>query len=105
MWRTCPTSCAPRSLPSRVFSETLLDGALNDEEVLVEFLEIIHKESSRLDAMVNDILQLSKLEQRQISGVRQTVDVGKLIEEVLQDTESKNQSKADAYRHQQGEGH
>ncbi|MDZ7836018.1 MAG: histidine kinase dimerization/phospho-acceptor domain-containing protein [Alkalibacterium sp.] len=26
------------------FSETLLDGAMNDEKVLVEFLEIIHKE-------------------------------------------------------------
>ncbi|MDZ7836019.1 MAG: ATP-binding protein [Alkalibacterium sp.] len=33
--------------------------------------------------MVNDILQLSKLEQRQISGVRQNVDVGEVIEEVL----------------------
>src|SRR5699024_1777483 len=39
------------------FAETLLDGALNDEEVLVEFLNIIYNESSRLDTMVQDILQ------------------------------------------------
>ena len=48
------------------FSETLLDGALEDREVLIEFLEIMLKESSRLDLMVQDILQLSKLEQKQV---------------------------------------
>lgn len=65
------------------FSETLLDGALYDEEVLVEFLEIIYKESSRLDAMVNDILQLSKLEQRQVSGIKENVVVKETVDDVL----------------------
>lgn len=66
------------------FSETLLDGALKDEAVLVEFLEIIYKESSRLDAMVNDILHLSKLEQRQVSDVKEKVKVKAVVEEVIQ---------------------
>jgi len=65
------------------FSETLLDGAMHDEEVLVEFLEIINKEASRLDAMVNDILQLSKLEQRQVSGVKDKVVVNDTVRDVL----------------------
>lgn len=65
------------------FSETLLDGAMYDEEVLVEFLEIINKEAGRLDAMVNDILQLSKLEQRQISGVKDKVIVNDTVHDVL----------------------
>lgn len=65
------------------FSETLLDGALHDEDVLVEFLEIIYKESSRLDAMVNDILQLSKLEQRQVSGVKEEVTVKDTVNDVI----------------------
>lgn len=65
------------------FSETLLDGALYDEEVLIEFLEIIYKESSRLDTMVNDILQLSKLEQRQVSGVKQKVFVKEIVDDVI----------------------
>lgn len=66
------------------FSETLLDGAMKDEEVLVEFLEIIYKESSRLDAMVNDILHLSKLEQRKVSGTKESVKVADVAEDVLQ---------------------
>ena len=48
------------------FSETLLDGAMEDKEVLKQFLEIMLAESSRLDFLVNDILELSKLEQKQV---------------------------------------
>ena len=48
------------------FSETLLDGAMEDKVVLKQFLEIMLEESTRLDLLVNDILELSKLEQRQV---------------------------------------
>lgn len=65
------------------FAETLLDGALQDEDVLVEFLEIILKESIRLDAMVGDILHLSKLEQHKVSAVIQNVKIVDVIKEVL----------------------
>ncbi|GAA0360099.1 ATP-binding protein [Alkalibacterium iburiense] len=64
------------------FAETLLDGALEDEEVLVEFLTIIYNESSRLDTMVQDILQLSKLEQRKITSAAERVRVTEVIEEI-----------------------
>lgn len=45
------------------FTETLLDGALEDRATLIHFLEIMHEESERLDSIVGDILQLSRLEQ------------------------------------------
>ncbi|WP_034551213.1 two-component system histidine kinase PnpS [Carnobacterium funditum] len=48
------------------FSETLLDGAMEDKVILKQFLEIMLEESTRLDLLVNDILELSKLEQRQV---------------------------------------
>ncbi|GEN50013.1 two-component system histidine kinase PnpS [Alkalibacterium pelagium] len=64
------------------FAETLLDGALEDEEVLVEFLKIIHKESTRLDLMVQDILQLSRLEQHKVRGVIQDVRIKDVADEV-----------------------
>lgn len=44
------------------FAETLLDGALKDEQMLLSFLEIIHEESNRLQMLVNDLLDLSKME-------------------------------------------
>lgn len=44
------------------FTETLLDGALKDEQMLLSFLEIIYAESNRLQMLVNDLLDLSKME-------------------------------------------
>lgn len=45
------------------FSETLLDGAYKDEKMLLSFLEIIYKESNRLQMLIQDLLELSKIEQ------------------------------------------
>lgn len=44
------------------FVETLLDGALEDRESAERFLRIILNQSDRLDALVNDILCLAKIE-------------------------------------------
>lgn len=44
------------------FSETLLDGAFKDEQMLLSFLTIIHDESNRIEVLVNDLLELSKIE-------------------------------------------
>lgn len=66
------------------FSETLLDGAMYDEEVLKEFLEIMLNESTRLDSMVQDILHLSKLEQGQERFSQEWLVVSSVVEEVFQ---------------------
>lgn len=66
------------------FSETLLDGAMYDQEVLTEFLEIMLKESTRLDHMVQDILQLSKLEQGRALTSTEAIEVRSVVEEVFQ---------------------
>lgn len=44
------------------FSETLLDGAFKDEQMLLSFLTIIHDESNRIEVLVHDLLELSKIE-------------------------------------------
>lgn len=49
------------------FSETLLDGAFKDEKTLLAFLEIIYKESNRLQMLIQDLLELSKIEQHGFS--------------------------------------
>ncbi|WP_431027498.1 two-component system histidine kinase PnpS [Lysinibacillus sp. LZ02] len=49
------------------FSETLLDGAYKDERMALSFLEIIHQESNRLQMLIQDLLELSKIEQHGFS--------------------------------------
>lgn len=44
------------------FTETLLDGAMNDEQLREQFLTIIAKESVRLEGLITDLLELSKIE-------------------------------------------
>lgn len=48
------------------FAETLLAGALNDKETAESFLQIIFDESDRLNRLIGDILELSKIESRRI---------------------------------------
>lgn len=47
------------------FSETLLDGALDNPELCRKFLTIIHAESERMARLVKDLLQLAKLDNKE----------------------------------------
>jgi len=46
------------------FAETLLNGAMEDPEMARSFLTIIQDESDRLNRLIGDILELSKIESR-----------------------------------------
>lgn len=45
------------------FTETLIDGAKNEPQTLDMFLDIILKESNRIQVLVSELLELSKIEQ------------------------------------------
>jgi len=61
------------------FTETLLDGAMYDEETCRNFLQIIAEESERLYRMIRDILDLSRIEQRNISLVPKELNLHDLL--------------------------
>ena len=65
------------------FSETLLDGAYKDEAMLLSFLEIMHKESNRLQVLVNDLLDLSKLERQGYTIDKTAVDLEYMLARVI----------------------
>jgi len=64
------------------FVETLLDGAINNPEDARHFLEIVAKQSDRLNAILGDLLTLSHIEEGEekksieleITGIRETLD-------------------------------
>lgn len=75
------------------FSETLLDGALENKETLVEFLKIILKESDRLQQLIQDLLELSKLEQHGFTLNQEQFNIIDIIDEVIKILCKKAQTK------------
>lgn len=65
------------------FTETLLDGALYDEKALQSFLKIILKESNRIQSLVHDLLELSRIEQDDMKLHLQTVEINKIIHDIV----------------------
>ncbi|MBA4541577.1 HAMP domain-containing protein [Thermoactinomyces daqus] len=63
----------------RGFAETLLDGAMHDRETCQEFLQIIHEESLRLQRLIGDLLDLSRIESKQFHLKTEIVPVDTLI--------------------------
>ncbi|MCD6117581.1 HAMP domain-containing protein [bacterium] len=52
------------------YVETLLNGDVKDEETLDRFLKIILHHSDRMNAIINDLLELSKIEQQEKAGIK-----------------------------------
>ncbi|WP_026671591.1 two-component system histidine kinase PnpS [Alkalihalobacterium bogoriense] len=65
------------------FSETLLDGAMEEKELREKFLTIIWKESERLQSLIHDLLELSRIEQQYFKLNWQKVNVAEIIEDVV----------------------
>lgn len=57
------------------FAETLLGGVVKDEETARSFLQIIYDESERLNRLIGDILELSKIESRRAPLMLSPVDI------------------------------
>jgi two-component system, OmpR family, phosphate regulon sensor histidine kinase PhoR len=66
------------------FAETLLDGAMNDQTVMKEFLEIIQKESNRLKLLIDELLVLSDVEREGFTLQYSEVGLRKMIYEAIQ---------------------
>ncbi|MEV5030169.1 two-component system histidine kinase PnpS [Paenibacillus sp. LPE1-1-1.1] len=70
------------------FAETLLGGAVNDAETARSFLQIIYDESDRLNRLIGDILELSKIESRRVPLVFSPVEVDTFAEKSVKLMES-----------------
>ncbi|MCT4782515.1 MULTISPECIES: two-component system histidine kinase PnpS [Exiguobacterium] len=66
----------------RGFSETLLDGAKEVPELRDQFLDIIQKEATRMQMLVEDLLELSRLEREDFHLEFVPVELNQLVEEV-----------------------
>lgn len=76
------------------FSETLLDGAMEDKETLEEFLRIILKESHRLQTLIQDLLDLSKLEQHHFSLNKEAFNLMEILSKATKMLEGRAEAKS-----------
>ena len=66
------------------FSETLIDGAYKDEATLLSFLEIILTETNRLETLIEELLELSRVEQSGFRVDAQPTDMKAVIEYAIE---------------------
>lgn len=64
------------------FAETLLEGAQDDAATRTRFLKIIDQEAGRLTQLIDDLLDLSRIESGQVRLNLEPVDVAALAQEV-----------------------
>ncbi|NGP45021.1 cell wall metabolism sensor histidine kinase WalK [Bacillaceae bacterium SIJ1] len=73
----------------RGFTETLLDGAGQDEQLREHFLSIILKESERLQSLVHDLLDLSRIEQDGFPLHLSDVDLVYIVKDTIESLSNK----------------
>ncbi len=64
------------------YAETLLDDDFKDVETVKHFLEIIENESARMSRLINDLLDLQKLEEGKTKFEFQNIDLSKIVDYV-----------------------
>ncbi|MBI5699972.1 PAS domain-containing protein [Candidatus Saganbacteria bacterium] len=77
----------------RNYVETLLAGALKDEKHNLEFLNKIEKHALNLSSLIEDILEISKLESRQQIGQFSRVDLAVVIDHAAETIAEKAKKK------------
>jgi len=75
------------------FTETLLDGAIDDLETNREFVEIIDKEAERLKRVIQDLLELSRIEGKQVQLNYEPEDLSSIIRNTVQNLRGQIKSK------------
>ncbi|AXY26571.1 PAS domain-containing sensor histidine kinase [Suicoccus acidiformans] len=65
------------------FAETLMDGAIEDTQMAKQFIQIIYNESNRLETLIHDILELSRIENETHIDVIETFDLVKVTQEMV----------------------
>ena len=65
------------------YAETLLDGALEDEENARQFVLTIQRQAQRLSALISDLLELSRIESGQVTLNLAPQNLNELVKRIL----------------------
>lgn len=71
------------------YVHTLLDGAMDEPIVMKQFLERTARSIDRLNSLLGDLDEISKIERGETSMVKETFDITQLVREVFESMELK----------------
>ncbi len=64
------------------YIEALEEGVLEDKELAPQFIDTIHKETTRMIRMVNELMQLGKMDIKEEHYEKEFIDINKLLEQI-----------------------
>lgn len=67
----------------RGYSELLETGVINDQEASKKALDKIHDEVNNMSTLINDILMISRLENKDVDVIKHPVHVEPLVDEII----------------------
>ena len=76
------------------YAETLLEGAIDDKDNIREFISIIYQDSNRLANLIDDLLDLSKIESGKMKMVFMPLDIKPILNRCIAVLEKSIKAKA-----------
>ncbi len=73
------------------YVETLLDGALDDRAMSERSLSVMHKHASRLNFLIDDLLTISRMENRAVEMDWQTANLQEILVRAIEQNEARIQ--------------
>ncbi len=65
------------------YTETLIDGAIENRELTMQFLQVIDGEADRMSRLVRDLLQLSNIDYQKNKWNKKTIDLNEILKKVV----------------------
>lgn len=66
------------------YTETLIDGAIDDREIAMQFLHVMEKEADRMTNLVKDLLELSRIDNKQMQLDFRTIDLKEIVNDTIE---------------------
>ena len=65
------------------YTETLIDGAIDDREIAMQFLHVMEKEADRMTNLVKDLLELSRIDNKQMQLDLRVIDLKEIVADTI----------------------
>jgi two-component system sensor histidine kinase VicK len=65
------------------YAETLLDGAMDEPSIARQFMSVVHNEAERMTRLVNDLLELSRLDNKETRWDKKPISPSGILNDVI----------------------